>query len=68
MKKTVRNLAALFVMAVAILLSGTMTAYAYVDETEEAAAESVISEETPEKTEITREKQMLWKRIIERRR
>ncbi len=49
MKKTVRNLAALFVMAVAILLSGTMTAYAYVDETEEAAAESVISEETPEK-------------------
>ncbi len=53
MKKTVRNLAALFVMAVAILLSGTMTAYAYVDETEEAAAESVISEETPEKTEIT---------------
>lgn len=53
MKKTVRNLAALFVMAVAILLSGTMTAYAYVDETEEAAAESVISEEKPEKTEIT---------------
>lgn len=50
MKKTVRNLAALFVMAVAILLSGTMTAYAYVDETE---AEPVILEETPEKTEIT---------------
>ena len=53
MKKTVRNLAALFVMAVAILLSGTMTVYAYVDETEETAAEPVISEETPEKTEIT---------------
>ena len=30
-----------------------MTAYAYVDETEEAAAEPVISEEKPEKTEIT---------------
>ncbi|NBJ98186.1 DUF4366 domain-containing protein [bacterium 1xD8-48] len=53
MKKTVRNLAAMLVMAAAVLLSGKMTAYAYVDETAEAVAEPVISEETPEETETT---------------
>lgn len=54
MKKTIRNLAAALVMMAAVLLSGTMTAYAYVDETEEEAVpETVIAEETPEETEIT---------------
>ena len=53
MKKTVRNLAAMLVMAAAVLLSRKMTAYAYVDETAEAVAEPVISEETPEETETT---------------
>ena len=53
MKKTVRNLAAMLVMAAAVLLSGKMTAYAYVDETAEAVPEPVISEETPEETETT---------------
>lgn len=53
MKKTVRNLAALLVMAAAVFLSGGMTAYAYVDEAAEEAPDPVISEETPEETEIT---------------
>ena len=53
MRKTIRNLAAALVMAAAVLLSGTMTAYAYVDETEAAAPEPVIAEETPGETEIT---------------
>ena len=53
MRKTIRNLAAVFVMMAAVLLSGTMTAYAYVDETAEEAPEPVIAEETPEETEIT---------------
>ena len=50
MKKKIRNLAAMLMMMAAVLLSGTMTAYAYVDETEE---EPVIMEETPEETEAT---------------
>lgn len=53
MRKTIRNLAAVFVMMAAVLLSGTMTAYAYVDETAEEAPETVIAEETPEETEVT---------------
>ena len=53
MKKKIRNLAAMPVMVAAILLSGTMTAYAYVDETEQTAPEPVITEEVPEKTEAT---------------
>ena len=53
MKKTLKNLAALFVMAAAVFLSGGMTAYAYVDEAAEEAPEPVIVEETPEETEIT---------------
>lgn len=50
MKKKIRNLVA---MVAAILSSGTMTAYAYVDETEQTAPEPVITEETPEETEVT---------------
>lgn len=50
MKKKIRILAVMFAMMVMILSSGKMTAYAYVDETEE---EAVIMEETPEKTEAT---------------
>lgn len=50
MKKKIRKLAIMFAMMVTILSSGTMTAYAYVDETEE---EPVIIEETPEETENT---------------
>lgn len=50
MKKKIRILAVMFAMMVMILSSGKMTAYAYVDETEE---EPVIMEETPEKTEAT---------------
>ncbi len=50
MKKKIRKLAVMFAMMVMILSSGTMTAYAYVDETEE---EPVIMEETPEETENT---------------
>lgn len=50
MKKKIRKLAVMFAMMVMILTSGTMTAYAYVDETEE---EPVIMEETPEETEAT---------------
>lgn len=53
MRKTIRNLVATLVMAVAVLLSGTMTAYAYVDETAQEAPEPAIAEETPEETEIT---------------
>ena len=53
MRKTIRNLVATLVMAAAVLLSGTMTAYAYVDETAEEAPEPAIAEETPEETEIT---------------
>lgn len=53
MKKKIRNLAAMLVMVAAILSSGTMTAYAYVDETEQTAPEPVIAEETPEETEVT---------------
>mgnify|MGYP006906623882 CR=1 FL=1 len=51
MKKTVRNLAAMLMMAAAVFLSGKMTAYAYVDETAEAVLEPVIAEETSEETE-----------------
>ena len=53
MRKTIRNLAAALMMMAAVLLSGNMTAYAYVDETAEEAPETVIAEETPEETEIT---------------
>lgn len=54
MRKTIRNLVAMLMMAAAVLLSGTMTAYAYVDETEDAAApDTAIVEETPQETEIT---------------
>lgn len=53
MKKKIRNLAAMLMMMAAVLLSGTMTAYAYVDESEEAVPEPVIVEETPKKTETT---------------
>ena len=49
MKKKIRNLAAMLMMMAIVLLSGTMTAYAYADET--AEAEPVIMEETPEGTE-----------------
>ena len=47
------NLAAMLAMMAVILSSGTMTAYAYVDETEQTAPEPVITEETPEETEVT---------------
>ena len=50
MKKKIRILAVMFAMMVMILSSGTMTAYAYVDEAED---EPVIMEETPEETENT---------------
>ena len=50
MNKKIRKLAVMFAMMVMILSSGTVTAYAYVDETEE---EPVIMEETPEETENT---------------
>ena len=50
MKKKIRILAVMFAMMVMILTSGTMTAYAYVDEAED---EPVIMEETPEETENT---------------
>lgn len=50
MKKKIRKLAVVLAMMVMILSSGTMTAYAYVDEAEE---EPVIMEETPEETEAT---------------
>ena len=50
MKIKIRKLAVMFAMMVMIISSGTMTAYAYVDETEE---EPVIMEETPEETEAT---------------
>ena len=53
MKKKIRNLVAMLAMVAAILSSGTMTAYAYVDETEQTASEPVIAEEVPEETEIT---------------
>lgn len=53
MKKKIRNLAAMLVVVAAILSSGTMAAYAYVDETEQTAPEPVIAEETPEETEAT---------------
>ncbi len=53
MKKKIRNLAAMLAMMAVILSSGTMTAYAYVDETEQTASEPVITEETPEETEVT---------------
>lgn len=53
MKKKIRNLAAMLAMVAAIPSSGTMTAYAYVDETEQTAPEPVITEETPEETEAT---------------
>ena len=51
MKKKIRNLAVMFAMMAAILFSGKMTAYAYVDES--AEPEPVIMEETPEETEAT---------------
>lgn len=50
MKKKIRKLAVMLAMMVMILTSGTMTAYAYVDETDE---EPVVMEETPEETEAT---------------
>lgn len=50
MKEKIRKLAVMLTMMVMILSSGTMTAYAYVDETEE---EPVIMEEAPEETETT---------------
>ncbi len=50
MKIKIRKLAVMFAMMVMILSSGTMTAYAYVDET---AEEPMIMEETPEETEAT---------------
>lgn len=50
MKEKIRKLAVMLTMMVMILLSGTMTAYAYVDETED---EPVIMEEAPEETEAT---------------
>lgn len=50
MKKKIRKLAVMFAMMVMILSSGTMTAYAYVDETDK---DPVIMEETPEETEAT---------------
>lgn len=53
MKKKIRNLAAMLAMMAVILSSGTMTAYAYVDETEQTVPEPVITEETPEETEVT---------------
>ncbi len=51
--KKIRNLAAMLMMMAAVLLSGTMTAYAYVDETAVAEPEPVIMEETPKETEAT---------------
>lgn len=51
MKRKIRNLAAMLMMTATVLLSGTMTAYAYVDETAETEPEPVIMEETPEETE-----------------
>ncbi|MBD5473008.1 MAG: DUF4366 domain-containing protein [Lachnospiraceae bacterium] len=53
MKRKIRNLAAMLMMMATVLLSGTMTAYAYVDESAEAEPETVIMEETPEETEDT---------------
>lgn len=53
MKKKIRNLVAMLMMMAAVLLSGTMTAYAYVDETAEEGPGPVIMEETPEETEAT---------------
>lgn len=53
MKKKIRNMAAMLAMMAAILSSGTMTAYAYVDETEQTVPEPVIEEEAPEETEST---------------
>lgn len=53
MKKKIRNLAAMLAMMAVILSSGTMTAYAYVDETEQTAPEPVITEEVPEEMEAT---------------
>lgn len=50
MKEKIRKLAVMLTMMVMILSSGTMTAYAYVDETEE---EPVIMEEASEETETT---------------
>lgn len=43
----------MLVMMAAALLSGPMTAYAYVDETAEAELDPVIMEETPDGTEAT---------------
>ena len=43
----------MFAMMAAILFSGKMTAYAYVDESAEAEPEHVIMEETPKETEAT---------------
>ena len=43
----------MLVVMAAALLSGPMTAYAYVDETAEAEPEPVIMEETPDETEAT---------------
>ena len=51
MKRKIRNLAAMLMMTATVLLSGTMTAYADVDETAETEPEPVIMEETPEETE-----------------
>ena len=45
MKKKIRNLVAMLAMVAAILSSGTMTAYAYVDETEQTAPEPVITDD-----------------------
>ena len=53
MKRKIRNLAAMLMVMATVLLSGTMTAYAYVDESAEAEPETVIMEETPEETEST---------------
>lgn len=50
MKNMIKKMAAVFVMAVAVLSSASMTAYAYVDETN---FEQFIVEETPEETETT---------------
>lgn len=43
----------MFAIMAAILFSGNMTAYAYVEESAEAEPELVIMEETPEETEAT---------------
>ena len=50
MRKMIKKMAAVLVIAVAVLSSAPMTAYAYVDETD---FEQFIVEETPDETEST---------------